>query len=107
MKETVGKKIWDSRRQILEGIKNRVFQSEPIEKISAIRLDICKGCDQYDKEGTECLVPGTNPCCANCGCSLAFKTRSLSSHCPKSLWDKVLTEEEETNHDILNPDEDA
>jgi len=107
MKETVGKKIWDNRKQILEGIKNRVFQSEPIEKISAIRMEICNKCDEFDPEGVSCSVPGTAPCCGNCGCSLAFKTRSLSSHCPMSLWDKVLTEEEDVEHEILNPNPDA
>jgi hypothetical protein len=79
MKETIGKKIWKNRNQILEGIKNKIFQSKPIEEIANIRLDICKECDHYDVEGTSCLVPGTSPCCSDCGCSLAFKTRSLSS----------------------------
>ena len=35
-----------------------------------------------DIKGLNCAASGTQPCCASCGCSLAFKTRSLSSSCP-------------------------
>ena len=41
------------------------------------------------------MAPGTQPCCSDCGCSLAFKVRSLSSDCPKAYWDAVATEEQE------------
>jgi hypothetical protein len=45
------------------------------------------------------MVPGTHPCCnqelGGCGCSLEFKTRSLSSECPLGKWKAELTEEEE------------
>jgi hypothetical protein len=45
------------------------------------------------------MVPGTQPCCnekmGGCGCSLGFKTRSLSSACPKGYWDAELNEHEE------------
>ena len=40
-------------------------------------------------------MPGTQPCCGECGCSLALKIRSLSSGCPISKWDAMLTDEEE------------
>jgi hypothetical protein len=43
-------------------------------------------------------VPGTKPCCKLCGCSLALKTRSLSSACAdedNKRWDAILTEEED------------
>ena len=50
-------------------------------------------------KGDDCLAPGTQPCCADCGCSLAFKVRSLSSECPKGFWDAVVTEEQE---EIIN-----
>jgi len=46
-----------------------------------------------------CMFPGTHPCCdknkGGCGCSLVFKTRSLSSDCPLNKWKAVLTQEEE------------
>lgn len=105
-KESNLKTIWRNRQAILEGIKNRVFQSEAVEEVSAVRLEICRDCDSYDNEGITCLVPGTNPCCGECGCSLALKTRSLSTSCPKFNWDKVLTDEEDIEHDELSPNED-
>jgi len=40
-------------------------------------------------------VKGTAPCCNECGCSLGFKTRSLSSDCPLGKWEAIVTEEEE------------
>lgn len=93
--------IFENRKQILEGIKNNLFKKEHVEKIAEKRLQICKTCSNYDKSGIGCLVPGTQPCCniktGGCGCSLALKTRSLSSACPLTtpLWDAVLTQEEE------------
>jgi hypothetical protein len=96
------KKIWKNRAQILEGIKNSVFKQEHIELIAAERQSICDKCELIDLKGDKCLVPGTKPCCGECGCSLEFKTRSLSSHCPHPKgprWDAYLTEEEE---DSLN-----
>jgi hypothetical protein len=106
-KESAGKRIWNNRVQILEGIKNRVFQTEAVEDIAAMRMEICKPCPEYDTEGKDCTVPGTQPCCRLCGCSLAFKTRSMSSSCPSFLWDKVLNDEEDIEHDELSPNEDA
>lgn len=107
MKEINVKKIWNNRVKILEGIKNNVFKKEAIEEIAEVRNEICKGCDQYDEEGVECMVPGTAPCCGFCGCSLKLKTRSLGSGCDLGKWDPVLTEAEELEHDILNPEIDG
>ena len=41
------------------------------------------------------MVVGTQPCCAQCGCSLGFKLRSLSSSCPLDKWSAIMSEEEE------------
>lgn len=50
-------------------------------------------------QGDGCMIPGTQPCCnkdlGGCGCSLAFKTRSLSSDCPKLFWHAVIEQHEE------------
>ncbi len=46
-----------------------------------------------DNSGLNCAAPGTQPCCADCGCSLGFKLRALSSSCPKGKWDAVLSED--------------
>ena len=48
-----------------------------------------------DVKGKECAMKGTQPCCAECGCSLNFKTRSLASECPLGKWDAIATIEEE------------
>jgi hypothetical protein len=91
MKNTL-KLIWDNRKQIIEGITNSVIRNETVEEIAVLRFTICDDCPS---KGTECAVKGTAPCCNECGCSLGFKTRSLSSSCPLDKWDAIATEEEE------------
>jgi hypothetical protein len=92
-------KIWKSKNQILEGITNSIFKKEDVEQIAEQRIDICMACSLYDEKGTGCMVSGTGPCCdqtkGGCGCSLKFKTRSLSSACPLDKWQAELTQEEE------------
>lgn len=87
-------KIWENKKQIIEGLKNNTFKREDVEAISAHREGICKTCPNYDTVGSDCLIPGTQPCCSNCGCSLKLKTRSLSSKCPLDKWVALLSEEE-------------
>lgn len=91
-------RIWKNRNQITEGIRNRVFKTEHVELIAAERMRICTGCRLYTTT-SGCAVPGTQPCCnedlGGCGCSLALKTRSLSSACPKGYWKEELSESEE------------
>lgn len=87
-------KIWKSKGQILEGIKNNIFKSEHVEEIAAERYAICQTCDKLDLDGSECLVPGTQPCCGSCGCSMGLKLRALGADCPENKWDAVLSHEE-------------
>jgi len=87
--------IWKNRKQIMEGIKNSIIRDEYVEEIAKQRLDICSTCVRKDDEGQHCLVPGTQPCCNLCGCSLSLKTRSLSTDCPDLKWKAVITEEDE------------
>lgn len=89
------KAIWENRAQILEGVKNYVFTQESIEVIAQQRYNICLTCKYLDITGINCAVEGTQPCCGDCGCSLKFKTRSLSSECPKGKWEALLSSEEE------------
>lgn len=95
--------IWKNKNQILEGIKNSVFKREDVEQIAAERFKVCEKCKLFDQSGEGCLVLGTQPCCneklGGCGCSLDFKTRSLSSDCPKKYWSAVISEKEE---ELLN-----
>lgn len=83
----------------MEGVTNSIFKKEDVEEIAQRRMNICQGCTLYDFIGEGCMVLGTQPCCneklGGCGCSLKFKTRSLSSDCPKGKWPAELTEEEE------------
>ena len=92
------KEIWKNRKQILEGITNAVIRDEFVEDVSRIRMELCNQCLS---KGDECVVIGTGPCCNECGCSLAFKTRSLSSECPLEKWQAIATEEEEEQLDNL------
>jgi hypothetical protein len=86
--------IWKNKGAILEGVKNNVFKKKEVEEIAEARLEICKGCEHYDTQGSLCALPGTQPCCGSCGCSLVLKSRSLSSSCPMNKWAALLSEEE-------------
>ena len=81
--------------KITEGIKNNIFKKEHIEAVATDRFQICIKCSLFDAKGDDCLAPGTQPCCSDCGCSLTFKVRSLSSECPKGYWDALVTEDQE------------
>ena len=84
-----------NRKQILEGIKNKIFKKEHVEAEAARRWAICKECESLDREGSKCMAPGTQPCCGECGCSLSLKTRALSSDCPLEKWLAVMDEDTE------------
>lgn len=92
-------KIWKAKGQIVEGIKNSIFKSADVEEIAQQRMQICEACQLYTIDDKGCIVIGTTPCCdqrqGGCGCSLGFKTRSLSSDCPLGKWTAELTQEEE------------
>ena len=81
--------------QVYEGVKNNIWKDDYVEIIASDRYKICQSCEQFDVKGRDCAAPGTQPCCSDCGCSLAFKIRALSSACPMKKWDVVMTEEEE------------
>ena len=91
--------VWKNKGKILEGIKNSVFKKEHVEEVAAARNAICQSCNLIDRSGDKCVMPGTQPCCGVCGCSLQFLQRSLSSRCEEGQWEAVLSEEES---DLLN-----
>lgn len=95
-------KIWKNRKQIMEGVKNSIIRDQFVEQVSRERYKICDTCPDKDTEGKDCAVPKTNPCCSLCGCSLSFKTRSLSSDCPAGKWAALITEADEDELDELN-----
>jgi len=80
---------------IMEGIKNRVFTNNEVEEIAKIRWDICTRCRNFDTIGSSCAVPGTAPCCSDCGCILNLKVRSMSASCPIGEWNAFMDEETE------------
>jgi len=95
------KEIWKNRKQIVEGITNSVVKNEFVEHVSKLRMEICNTCDAKDNVGKECVIPGSQPCCTMCGCSLAFKTRSLSTSCPGKKWGSIVSEKKEDELDSL------
>ena len=95
------KEIWKNRKEILEGVKNTVIRDKFVEEVAKERGKVCDGCVRKDTEGSTCLVPGTQPCCNLCGCSLKFKLRSLSSECPDKRWNALISEEDEDKLDNL------
>ena len=83
------KTIWKNKWHILKGIKNFFFKKDSIEKIAADRAEICGACPKIDLTGEKCMMPGTQPCCGICGCSLELKLRDLTSQCADDnnpLW---------------------
>jgi len=98
---TLGR-IFKARKQILEGAFNLIHKNEFVEVTQEYRINICKSCEYYNGK---CAVPGTGPCCGACGCSLAVKTRSLSTVCgivekgKEPKWLPVLTAKQEAELD--------
>lgn len=92
-------KIWKEKGKILEGIKNNIFKNADVEHIAAERMNTCAACPHLDTQGDTCIVPGTQPCCKLCGCSLSLKTRALSAACDDGRWPAMLTAEEQEQVD--------
>ena len=98
--------LWKKKGKILEGIKNSIFINDHVEEIADKRNAICQVCPDIDTTGHKCYVPGTQPCCGVCGCSLKLLQRSLSSECENGKWKAVLSEEEadELNNHLYKED---
>ena len=71
---------------ILQGWWHTIFKNEKIEELAAKRMQICMKCVLIDKTGKYCAVPGTQPCCGDCGCALSAATRSRDYSCPQNKW---------------------
>lgn len=81
--------------KIAEGIKNKIFKNEDVEAVAKLRWQECKICPLLDRKGETCAVPGSQPCCSDCGCSIGLKIRALSADCPKGRWQAIMPEEME------------
>lgn len=73
-------KIIKDLPKIFSALVNMIFSRH--SALANKRLKICNTCDLVDKKGRECVVPGTQPCCGVCGCSLKLLVRSVDSSCP-------------------------
>lgn len=80
---TLKKKI----SNIFSGIYYSIFKNAFVEMIARRRLMICEPCTYFDKIGTGCIVPGSQPCCEICGCRMEWKARSMESRCDKGRWE--------------------
>jgi hypothetical protein len=73
--------------QIFEGWKNHLLPEERtkafIEHVSNERLDICNTCEHHSKNHIS-MRPDAH--CAECGCTLAAKTKCLTCECPLKKW---------------------
>jgi hypothetical protein len=76
-------------QEIYDGWKNLIIPEEKlkphIEKVAKARLNICNTCE-FDSLKDESLKLRFDRHCTNCGCTLAAKTRSLTSSCPIDKW---------------------
>ena len=81
--------------KVYEGVKNSIWKDEYVEDIANDRYGTCAKCAMFDPKGLHCAMPKSQPCCASCGCSLAFKVRSLSSGCPLGHWKPIMNEQDE------------
>ena len=52
------------------------MEKEEVEIVAKKRMDICNSCEHKTPRGR----------CAECGCVLSAKTRSLTSSCPINKW---------------------
>lgn len=73
-------------KEIFSGWWNYFFRNEEIEKLSESRMKICNDCEIIDRTGIKCALPGSQPCCGDCGCPLSKLTRSKESTCPLNKW---------------------
>lgn len=71
-------------KHIWTGIKNWLFGSKAIDEMAERRMKICNTCPHLDLTGNRCYVPGTQPCCAVCGCKLSWMTRVPEEQCSAS-----------------------
>lgn len=85
-------KLWKNRHKIIEGIKYKIFKDKYVESVYQERMNICKTCPNINLSGTKCYVPGTQPCCGVCGCSLELLLRSPSSECEDGRWSAKIDE---------------
>lgn len=76
-----------------------VFPNPQVEEEAYRRAKICSECPEFDEEGKQCVLPGTQPCCKQCGCPLNAKTRAPGSTCPLGKWGNESSTESDREFD--------
>ena len=80
-------------QEIYDGWKNLLIPEEElkphIEKVAASRLNICNTCEH---DSSKHITYRFDRHCKLCGCTLATKTRSLTSECPLDKWSAAVKE---------------
>ena len=75
-------KATDKLQAILNGWRHVVFKNEEVEKLAKARAVICSTCPS-----------NVNDKCAECGCPLVSKLRSVvNNDCPLGKWDNLKEE---------------
>ncbi len=72
-------KTWKEKlAEIQDGWKHVIFKNDEVEMLAFKRASICAGCDK-----------NINNICAECGCILIAKTRSIkeTNKCPLNKWE--------------------
>lgn len=97
------KDIWQSRKAILEGIKNTVFPNESVERIAEYRLSVCATCNYHSNNAKSrgYITSRLDVHCTYCSCPLATKARALSKGCPINKWTAVLTADQQSRLDSI------
>lgn len=79
--------------KVYEGWKNHLIPAEHeaalIKEVSDYRMSICNGCEFHSSNKKEYKTLRPDAHCTDCGCTLAAKTKSLTSSCPKLKWEAV------------------
>ena len=77
---------------IVSGFKNLAFPSKEVEEMAMKRAAICAQCPSAQKTGMYSVVVDNRTTniqgmkCADCGCNLSAKVRSLHDYCPQRKW---------------------
>ena len=77
---------------IVAGFTNLAFPSKDIEAMAMKRAAICAECPAAQKTGIYSVVVDKRTKniqgmkCADCGCNLSAKVRTVHEHCPRGKW---------------------
>ncbi len=78
-----------SRDGLIEGVKNKLFKNDDVERVFNERAEICAGCELIEDD----FVPISDDnekvsgkMCGSCFCSLPMLLRQNKKKCDKKKW---------------------